>query len=147
MAFSIEFPRSCDNVATMLRLQAILVIISLLSTPLAILARTTNAGMSDCDGMCCLPHGSHHSHGELALAKPYYEETLCHHGAAGHMLVCSVKSGHHRMVFGLNTPVEPMGRSPNAVIARPNAFRRILAPHAEFAASGFLSPPFEPPKA
>jgi hypothetical protein len=37
-----------------------LVIVALLATPLALLARAVEPGMPDCNGMCCLPHGGHH---------------------------------------------------------------------------------------
>jgi hypothetical protein len=124
------------------RTQTILVVVALLAAPLALLSRGNLQASSDCDQFCCLLHGSHSSQAH----EPTHDGMSCNHGAAGHMLMCSMKSGHHRMDYGLNSPIVPATPSSIAAIAPPNVSWPVFTPHAEFFASGFSSPPFEPPK-
>jgi len=132
----------------MRRVHAILVIVALLATPLALLARAVEPGMPDCNGMCCLPHGSHHhSPARNSLLEPQSGDMACHHGAAGHMMECSMRSGEQRMDYGLLAPFPPGRASILAVIDRPKVSR--LA-NSQFPAgnlsAGFLAGPFQPPR-
>jgi hypothetical protein len=96
----------------MRRAQAILVIVALLSTPLALLARVNDPGMPDCNGMCCLPHSSHHhSPARTPPPEPQKDDMACHHGAAGQMMECSMNSGQHRMDYGLLAPFPNLHQS------------------------------------
>jgi len=132
----------------MRRVQAILVIVALLATPLALLARADDSGMADCNGMCCLPHGTHH-HAPTRNTAPasHDEEMACHHGALGHMMQCSMKSGQHRMDYGLLAPFPPAQTSVFASIAQPKAsrFGNPQFPAGNLSA-GFLAGPFQPPR-
>lgn len=132
----------------MRRVQAILVIVALLATPLALLARAKDAGMADCDGMCCLPHGAHH-HSPARNTAPasHDEEMACHHGALGHMMECSMRSGQHRMDYGLLAPFPPSHTSASAAIVRPRVSRigNSQLPAGNLSA-GFLAGPFQPPR-
>ncbi len=132
----------------MRRTQAILVIIALLSTPLALLARVNDPGMSDCNGMCCLPHGSHHhSPARTPPPEPQKDGMACHHGAAGQMMECSMNSGQHRMDYGLLAPFPPARVSELASVDVPKVSRfansRIPADNLS---AGFLAGPFQPPR-
>jgi hypothetical protein len=132
----------------MRRVQAILVIVALLATPLALLARAVEPGMPDCNGMCCLPHGSHHHvPARNSSPEPLKEDMACHHGAAGHMMECSMKSGQQRMDYGLSAPFPPAQTSALSFVDRPKMSRFA---NSQFAAgnlsAGFLAGPFQPPR-
>lgn len=134
--------------SAMRRVQAILVIVALLATPLALLARAVDPGMPDCDGMCCLPHGSHH-HAPARNERPAPEQEgmACHHGAAGHMVDCSMKSDGQRMDYGLSAPFPPAQTSALAFIDRPKVSRFSNSQFpAEDLSAGFLAGPFQPPR-
>jgi hypothetical protein len=132
----------------MRRVQAILVIVALLATPLALLARAVDPGMPDCNGMCCLPHGGHH-HSPVKNTAPASpeDEMACHHGAIGHMMDCSMSSGQPRMDYGLIAPFPPARTSMLAFIDQPRASRLIRSQFPVFNLSaGFLAGPFQPPR-
>ena len=132
----------------MRRVQAILVIVALLATPLASLARGVDPGMADCNGMCCLPHGGHHP-APARNATPGSERDgmACHHGAAGHMMKCGMSSGQPRMDYGLRAPFSPAQPSALAFINRPKVSRLANSqyPGGNLSA-GFLAGPFQPPR-
>jgi hypothetical protein len=133
----------------MRRAQAILVIIALLATPLALLARAIDPGMPDCNGMCCLPRHSHHS--PTTATNPSSESQqdamACHHGAAGHMMECSMKSGQPRMDYGLVAPFPPARTSALASLNIPKIKRHAgLQLPAANSPAGFLASPFQPPR-
>ena len=132
----------------MRRVQTILVIVALLATPLALLARAVDPSMPDCNGMCCLPHGSHHhSPARNSLPDPSKDDMACHHGAAGHMMECSMSSGEERMDYGLLAPFPPAQASALAFVGRPkvSGFGYSQFPAGNLSA-GFLAGPFQPPR-
>jgi hypothetical protein len=124
---------------TMRRAQAILVIVALLATPLALLARSAAGSMSGCAGMCCPAHGSH-------AARVLHEKMLCHHGELGHVFECTMTSGHHGLDYGLIVPVAPTAPSAIASLGIPNVSRVVAAQLYEVASTGFLSTLFQPPR-
>jgi hypothetical protein len=128
----------------MRRLECLLVILALLATPLALLARTRANNMADCDGMCCLPHAGR-SH-PPRVVESSYDGIACHHGAAGHMLMCSMRSGHHGFDYGLLAPIAPTLVSAARRIAAPEASRNFASRLVAFSVVGFSSAPFEPPR-
>jgi hypothetical protein len=132
----------------MRRVQAILVIVALLATPLALLARANDSGMPDCNGMCCLPHGGqHHSPARNTTPASHEEEMACHHGALGHMMDCSMRSGQPRMDYGLIAPFPPAQTSVVASIDQPKLSRLAGSQFPAFSLSaGFLAGPFQPPR-
>jgi hypothetical protein len=123
----------------MRRAQAILVIVALLATPLALLARSAGGSMSGCAGMCCPTHGSH-------AARVLHEKMLCHHGEFGHVFECTMTSRHHGVDYGLIVPVAPTAPSAIAFVGIPDVSRAIPAQLYEVASFGFLSTPFKPPR-
>jgi hypothetical protein len=132
----------------MRRVQAILVIVALLATPLALLARAVDPDMPDCNGMCCLPHGGHHHSPakNTAPASPE-DEMACHHVAGGHIIECSMRSGQPRMDYGLIAPFPPARTSVVGSIDQPKISRltRSQFPAVNLSA-GFLAGPFQPPR-
>jgi hypothetical protein len=133
---------NCGTLNPMRRAQSILVVIALLATPLALLSRVYSNTSADCGQFCCLPHAAHASQTHQSMA----DGMSCQHGAAGHMLICSMKSGGHHADYGLNSPVDPTSVSSLIRIAPPAASRRALTSQVEFPAFGLHSPPFEPPR-
>jgi hypothetical protein len=132
----------------MRRVQAIFVILALLATPLALLARAEESGMADCDGMCCLPRGGHHhSPARTPAQQPPMDGTDCHHGALGHVMECSMRSGQQRMDYGLIAPFPPAQTSVLASLDRPKVSRPAnLQFPADDLSAGFLAGPFQPPR-
>ena len=131
----------------MRRVQALLVIIALLATPLALLARAVDPGMPDCNGMCCLPHGGHHSPAKNRAPTSQEEEMACHHRAVGHPMDCSMRSGRPRMDYGLIAPFPPAQTAVPAFIDQPRVSRLSGSQFPAFHLSaGFLAGPFQPPR-
>src|ERR1700739_2950914 len=124
----------------MQRAQAILLVIVLFATPLALLARASSGLGSACTSLCCLRHGPHAGHG------PRADRMDCRHGEAGHAMLCSMKAGHQLMDLGFLAPLAPTtpSSSINLVLPIPN---RAKTSHLDaIAYSGFPSAPFEPPR-
>jgi hypothetical protein len=120
----------------MRRAQSILVIVALLTTPLALLARSVNGEASECTSMCCLRHSHHAS---------LHQGMECQHGTTGHVVECNMTSGHP-MDYGLIAPIVPTLPSAMAFIAVPDVSRGILTQFGAVSAAGILSAPFEPPR-
>jgi hypothetical protein len=137
----------CDNLTPMRRAQAILVIIALLATPLALLARAASAGTADCNRMCCLPHGSHSAHIHDPIKSSAAQGAFCPHGAAQQDCSCVMRAGDHHIDYGFLAPIVPTAPSAIVSVAIPEVSRGISLPRAEIPATGFLSAPFEPPRA
>jgi len=126
----------------MRRGQAIFVIVALLATPLALLARGRAGDSGGCDRMCCLRHGSH----------PISENTssdgmMCHRSAAGRNCQCSMNSGRSPIDYGFLAPIVPASPSAIAGILNPPVSRESFSGFVEVTPSGFHSAPFEPPRA
>lgn len=120
----------------MCRAKAILVIVAMLATPLALLARRVHGETSECTSMCCLPHGHHAAQ---------HQSMECQHGTSGHLFECTMTPGHH-MEYGLIAPIVPTLPSAVAFIAIPDISRDTLAQFAEVSAVGVRSGPFQPPR-
>ncbi|HEX4076246.1 MAG TPA: hypothetical protein VHX49_12670 [Candidatus Acidoferrales bacterium] len=121
----------------MRRAHALLVILALLATPMALLARS-DCDRSACDCMCDLVNQSLAAHARKA-------PTLCGR-AAGSLHQCAMNAKHHPPDFGLNTLMAPTAPLPVAAFAASLATARVLTPSALSAPSGFLAAPFEPPR-
>jgi hypothetical protein len=135
---------NCGTLPPMRRFECLLVILALLATPLALLAPTSADNMADCDGMCCLPH-SGHSH-QSRNVEGGQDGMACHHGAAGHMLMCSMRSGHHGFGYRLFAPIAPTLVSAAQRVAAPEASCNFASRLVAFSVVGFSSAPFEPPR-
>jgi hypothetical protein len=139
---------NCGNLFVMRRMQAIFVIVALLSTPLALLARTSGTDAMACnDGMCCLPHGPHHSAAHHTPRGSAHDSMSCEHGAASHIIECTMKAGQHRMDYGLLSPIAPTKPSALASITPLNLPRVAgFQSPGQGLAAGFLANPFQPPR-
>ena len=120
----------------MRRTQAILVIVALLATQLALLARGVSGEASECSSMCCLSHGHHAAQ---------HKDMDCQHGGMAHVFECAMTSGHH-MDYGLIAPIVPAVPSAVTSVATPDVQRRIFSQFHEVSATGPLSVPFQPPR-
>jgi phage tail sheath gpL-like len=135
----------------MRRVKAILVIVALLSLPLAVLAQSASEDMPSCGGMCCLPHqGAHHlgpqhttsgghNHGKSSAA--------CEHGSPAPMN-CAFNCGNTHAVHFFVSPLAPT--KPSNLVSveslEPPAAAKFHLESANIL-PGFLSTPFQPPRA
>ena len=134
----------------MRRVKAILVIVALLSAPLAVLAQTSSEDVPSCGGMCCLPHhGAHNPVAHHAAAQNHEKSSsTCEHGSNAPMLHCLFNCGDTHAVHFFVSPLAPTKASNLAFIERldrPAAAKF----HSELTAivPGFLAAPFQPPRA
>ncbi len=126
------------------RAQALLVVLALLATPLALFARTTTP--DTCDGMCCLPHGSHTSPMRHAPHAAPTKDAECHHAALTCAIECSMKSGHHQFNWGLLAPIAPTKPSALASIVLAPHSNSVVMPSRQTDLAAFASTPFQPPR-
>jgi hypothetical protein len=119
----------------MRRAQSILVIVALLATPLALLARTDSGEQTQCGHMCCVVRRGH-------SAKP--RRCIC--GVPAQKLQCAMKSMPHTPDYGLNAPVAPTEPSSLVSLAVPQTKRGALVSIAQMTPSGFSRVPFLPPR-
>lgn len=131
----------------MRRTQAVLVILALLATPLALLARATGMDSMACNGMCCLPHGQHHAVANQTPQRSAHDGMSCEHGALGHIMECTMKPGHQRVDYGLVSPLAPTRPSMLASIESLNLPRIArFQSRTETTSAGFAANPFQPPR-
>lgn len=148
--------RNCGNLPAMLRAQAVLVIIALLATPLALLARAIDPSMTNCEGMCCLPHGHHVPRpAPMHHATPVTpaRDTSCHHEGAlatstlNCTLDCAMHSNPHGSNYGMLNPIAPTKPSNLFSLCLPWQTQSASSGAIAFPRSGFLASPFQPPRA
>jgi hypothetical protein len=119
----------------MRRAQSILVIVALMATPLALLARADSGEQTQCSRVCCVVRRGHST-------KPRH----CICGVPAQNLQCAMKPMPHTPDYGLNAPILPTEPSPLVLLAAPETKRGALVSIAEMIPSGFSSVPFEPPR-
>jgi len=110
----------------MRRLQILVVLLALLATPLALLARSMACNSASCTMMCCLPHA--HSHGKFIP---------CH---------CSTKSGKQLPDFGLISLIAPTMTEEFLALDAPAATRHFVPSHSQWPPQEFPSELFNPPR-
>jgi hypothetical protein len=113
----------------MRRAQSIVVIVALLTLPLAPLAWGMTCESNSQPMMYCPMHNAHSASGKL---------TLCQ---------CQGKAPQHTLEFMLVAPIPPGTASARVEIAPPSGQRDHFAALSEEIAPGFRSAPFEPPRA
>jgi hypothetical protein len=145
------------------RFQALLLVLALLASPLALYARGAANEMSDCGGMCCLPHGHHapqRAQQNQAAATPA-KDADCHHDDAGAevnasdahksqlscALECAMHSSPHASSYGLLTTMAPTKPSEVAVLRVAQKSHAASFQVEQTVRSGFLASPFQPPRA
>lgn len=133
----------------MRRAQAILVIVALLSGPLLFLAPPVSADMSSCCGMCCLPRHGHNSRTHDSGSQTQkHQGGACEHSATGQMANCAMNCGRAAPDYGLLSPMAPTKPSSLASISRLILSKAVkLQPTTQNISAGFLSSPFQPPRA
>jgi hypothetical protein len=158
------------------RAQAVVLVLALLATPLALYARGVASDMSNCNGLCCLPQHHRTSHpapaeqpGLAAQSAAAADSDCPHHHAAnsakasveqkhatadvseeaGHSCAfhCAMHSRPHAMNFGLLAPIAPTKPSDLAAIRVTIDTARTAGAYIDLARSGFLASPFQPPRA
>ncbi len=121
----------------MRRAHAILVILALLATPMALLARS-DCDSSACDCMCDLVN-------RTLLAHAHHGPALCGQ-AAGSLHQCAMHTKHHPPDYGLNTLMAPTAPLPVASLMASITTAQAFATQMLSTPSGFLAAPFEPPR-
>lgn len=119
----------------MRRAKTMLVIVALLATPLALLARGMACESCACIMMCCAPQGSHSQHGKAMMC------------GAKQGMQCGMNSSKHQPEFGLIAPIAPTFTEAFAAVSAPGAIREPVRLSSQFTLQGFASTPFEPPRA
>jgi hypothetical protein len=122
------------SMRVMLRFLSHLVIIALLATPLALLAR----------GIACAPSDCNCAMAELASHSAAQNQHLC--GATKHVPMCGTHPGHHPLDYGVIAPIAPTAPLPYAQLTRPAISAEIIAQYAQSTVAGVFSIPFEPPR-
>jgi hypothetical protein len=129
--------RACASVLSMRRAHALLVILALLATPMALLARS-DCDQAACDCMCNLVNRS-------IAAQARRGPTLCGQ-AAGSLHQCAMNTKHHPPDYGLNALMAPTAPLPIAAFAASAVTAPVFAPQMLSTPSGFFTAPFEPPR-
>lgn len=135
------------------RVKAILVIVALLSMPLAVLAQSANEDMPSCGGMCCLPHRGAHHHAapqatQQATAQNHEKSgAACEHGSIPPMN-CAFNCGNTHAVHFFVSPLAPTKPSNLASVEslEPPAAAKFHLKSANIL-PGFFATPFQPPRA
>ncbi len=128
------------SIAAMRRAQAILVILALLATPLALLARSTPGMAAQCSRMCLLLARSLH-------AGKHSRKVPCFCGASAQDRQCAMSPSPRTPDYGLNAPMPPTRASALAELARPEFAQGRAVFHTPDSMAGFPRRPFEPPQA
>jgi hypothetical protein len=123
------------------RAYAILIAISLLASPLALLARSNACAPVACARLCCLPRATHTPMKAAKLGMP------CHHSGSAPPPLCLMKSAcDHALDYGFASPLPPMTLVAAVATNGIQTARGILVTSSSRIPVGFHSPPFEPPR-
>jgi hypothetical protein len=121
----------------MRRFHAILVMIALLASPLALLARSTPDDPTQCCGTYCPMRGTHSGqHGKAMCGSLSVTERSCG---------CTMRS-NQQPDYGLNTIMAPTMPSALARLNAPISSRQSTIYFAAFSLSGSDAAPFHPPR-
>jgi hypothetical protein len=127
-----------DKLPGMRRFHAIVVMVTLLATPLALLARSGAGDACQCCGAYCPMRHAHSSQHQkkMMCGSMLIEDQTCH---------CTTKL-NDLPDYGWNTLMSPTTPSVRARIRAPGASRRVVILYAEFSVLGLVSLPFKPPR-
>lgn len=124
----------------MQRAHAMLVILALMATPMALLARSGNDG-ANCICLCSMLYKSHDPQAQRSRGK-----AMCGH-CPGQNRTCAMNAQNHPPDLGLNTMMAPTAPSLHVTLRTMVTSARLrLLQSSQFAPRGFLSVPFEPPR-
>jgi len=117
----------------MLRLPAYLVMIALLATPLALVARGIACNPSECDCMAmCARQGAER------------DLRLC--GTTKHAPMCETHRGNHALDYGFIAPIAPTPPLTSVQLEGPTTSNEFVTEYAQSGVTRSLSEPFEPPR-
>lgn len=127
------------------RVQAVLLALIIVATPLALLAHPSFHARTKCTGMCCRPQKSHSTRERPASPASLEEGMFCHRGTAGHLAMCIAPSAPHddRDVVA---PLPPAIVLEQDAMDGPQLHDEELWRRAESARAGFVPVPYEPPR-
>lgn len=128
----------CASVLPMQRVETILVILALLATPMALLARS-DCRESACDCSCDLVN-------RTLLTRAHHGRTLCGEQITGSTHQCAMNRKHQIPDYGFNTMMAPTAPLPMAGLPTSVRAVEVALPRVASPSSGFLSAPFEPPR-
>jgi hypothetical protein len=127
------------------RIQSVLLLIALLGTPPDLVTRVSAQAKDECHGMCCPARGAHSATEQHPARASHERGTSCPNGMAGHFAVCVGKS-KHKIVYEIVAPLRPAMLSENPGLAGPQFSTQASPLRKGFLLTGFLPPPFEPPR-
>jgi hypothetical protein len=132
------FRRHYDNLWSMRRAQALLVLIALLASPLALLARS-EACADACTNSCCiaLHHAAKGPAAGHCRGANQVPSTRC----------CDQPASNHALDYGFTILMPPSILPCVASIAAPVSARAALSANSLIIPSAFRPAPFEPPRA
>ncbi|MGH9758427.1 MAG: hypothetical protein ACRD4M_11880 [Candidatus Acidiferrales bacterium] len=128
----------------MRRVQAILVMVALLATPLALLARTVSPA-ADCDMVCCPVNRAHSTPMQNEMHHETSTATHCRHAASMDM-DCCMESGRNALPYGLLALMAPTKPYPHATLTPPSMSLRFFAATNPSTPRGPSTEFFEPPR-
>jgi hypothetical protein len=114
----------------------VLVVIALLATPLALLARTSSGDPTQCCSAYCPMRAHFGQHRNMMCGSLSTADRNCG---------CTMRS-NQQPDYGLNTLMAPTAPSALVRLSPPGSFRIITFSYAELSVSGTTSSPFHPPR-
>jgi hypothetical protein len=127
------------------RVQAVLLALMIVATPLALLAHPSFRAQSKCSGMCCRPQKSYSTPVQPASSASFEEGMLCHRGTAGHMAMC-IKPSNPPDDRDVVAPLPPATLLEQDSVDELQLRDEKLGKHSSLARTGFAPIPFEPPR-
>jgi hypothetical protein len=127
------------------RLQTVLLLFALVSTPPDVATRVSAKTKDACHGMCCPARGAQNAADQHQTSASKERRASCPRGIAGHLAVCVGKS-KHRVVYEIVAPLRPAMLSEHPSLAGPQFSTQDLPLQERFFVTGFFPPPFEPPR-
>lgn len=123
----------------MQRIQAVVALLAILATPLALIARG-EACADSCAKYCC-PISSQHARAASAA------NMKCHQrNSSGSEKCCSAPASNHVLDYGFATPLPQTVLTITSSIEAPQFLRRSIAFEIPLEFSNSIPPPFEPPR-
>jgi hypothetical protein len=113
-----------------------LVVIALLATPLALLARTSSGDPTQCCGAYCPMRAHSGQHGNMMCGSLSMADRNCG---------CTMRS-NQQPDYGLNTLMAPTAPSAIVRLTIPESSRAMSSRYTEFSVAGTTSAPFHPPR-
>ena len=127
------------------RLQTVLLLFALVSTPPDVATRVSAKTKDACHGMCCPARGAQNAADQHQTSASKERRTSCPRGIAGHLAVCVGKS-KHRVVYEIVAPLRPAMLSQHAGLAGPQFSTQALLVQIRFLIAGFHPSTFRPPR-